>query len=169
MEQDVKNTIYNRTKETPFAGWNKINRVEQTFSKGGKIRRNGKEINLQDFINENAQDCTIYQVYEKYRGDMKMTQAELNTMHHKVSDELSAIKDLPSAFEVMKKAEQTWRDLPLDIRKEFGHDVKKFQQTGLDWANGKIKAEQDRINKIKAEQAKMEAEAQKQSNTGVTA
>lgn len=160
MEQDVKNTIYARTKETPFTGWNKINRVEQTFSKGGQIRRNGKEVNLQEFINENNQDCTIYQVYEKYRGDMKMTQAELNTMHHKIADELTEIKDLRSAFEVMKRAEQSWRELPLEVRKEFGHSVQEFQKTGLDWANNKIRAENERIAKIKAEQAKLEAEAQ---------
>ncbi len=142
----------NRTKKTPFAGWNKINRTQKTFT-AQKIRRAGKDIDLQEYTNENNKDCTIYDVYATYRGDKKLTVQALNTLTHKVSDELMEIKDLPTAFEVMKYTERSWRELPMEVRKEFNNNVNNFQKNGLNWANNKIKAYND---KIKAEKAKAE-------------
>lgn len=147
--------LKSRTKPTPFNGWNKINRAVKTFGDSAKIKRNGKELSLQEFINANNKDCTIYDVLKTYRGDMKLTQAKLNTLTNKISDELMEINGLNDAFKVMAKAEETWKSLPLEIRKEFSHDVKNFQQNGLKWANDKIKAEKDRIAKLKAEQEKL--------------
>ena len=154
-EQNVKLETYDRTRKTPFNGWNKINRVKQTFSNGGTIRRNGKEINLQEFINANNEDCTIYQVFEKYCGNKKLTAEKLNVLTHEVSQDLSEINGLADALEVMKKAEASWKKLPLEIRNEFGNSVANFQKNGLSWANKKI---------AEAEEAK-KAILQKQAET----
>lgn len=143
----------NRTRQTPFSRWNKINRVERPFNDNQTIRRNGKEITLQEYINENNKDCTIYDVMKTYNGDLKLTQAKMNTLTHTVADELASIKDLRSAMEVMKKSEAAWRELPLEIRKDFGNDVNKFQTNGLKWAQDKIKA-YEAEQKAKAEAAK---------------
>lgn len=126
-----------RTKPTPFNGWNKINRAKKYFSDDTKIKRNGKEISLQEYINENNKDCTIYDVYNTYRGDKKLTVQALNTLSHKISDELMEVTNLQDAFAVMKKAEESWRSLPLDIRKEFNNNIRDFQQKGLNWARKK--------------------------------
>ena len=130
----------NRDKKTPFNSWNKINRAKTTFVDNPKIKRGGKEVNLQKYIDENNQDCTIYQVYEKYRGDKKLTAAALNTLSHTISDELTEINDLPTAFMAMAAAEKAWKKLPLKVREEFGNDINRFQKTGISWAQEKIKA-----------------------------
>ena len=128
-----------RVLKTPFSRWNKINRAIHDFTLNEKIKRNGEELNLQKYINENNRDCTIYQVLETYRGDLKLTQARMNVLTHQVSDELMEIKDLRDALTVMKKAEETWKQMPLEIRKEFNNNVSEFQKNGLNWANQKIK------------------------------
>lgn len=151
---NVKLESYTRNRKTPFESWNKINRVKIDYTDGGEIRRNGKTLNLQEYINENNVDATIYEVYEKYRGDKKLTAAQLNTLTHTVSDELSNIKDLPSALEIMKKAEKSWKNLPLEIRKEFNNNVANFQKNGLEWANKKISNYNKKIEEIKAQEIK---------------
>ncbi len=133
----IENTTYDRTKKTPFNGWNKINKCCITYDDNSKIRRNGKEISLQEFINANNQDCTIYQVYDKYMGNMKLTQQALCNISHKVADELSGM-DLATALNTMNKAEQAWNNLPQAIKQEFGNSVQAFQKNGLQWAKNKI-------------------------------
>lgn len=129
-----------RATPTPFNGWNKTNRAKTSFVDNAKIKRGGKEVNLQEYIDNNNQDCTIYQVYEKYRGDKKLTAAALNTLSHTISDELTEINDLPTAFMAMAAAEKAWKKLPLKVREEFGNDINRFQKTGISWAQEKIKA-----------------------------
>lgn len=152
MNAELK--TYDRDKKTPFNGWNRINTVEQEFTDGAELKRNGKKVTLQEYMNEANQDLDIYQVYDAYRGDMKLTEAKLNTLTRTVSDELSGIKDLTDALEVMKTAEKAWRGLPTEIKKEFGNSVQNFQKNGLSWANQKIAA-------YEAEQARIKLEAEK--------
>lgn len=159
---NVELTSYDRTKETPYKAWNKINRIKKAYSNGGKIRRNGKTLSLQDFINENNKDLTIYDVYNTYRGDMKLTQAKLNTLTHKVADELTEVKDLPTALQVLKATEKSWNELPLEIKKEFNNNVHEFQKGGLKWANNKIAEYKAR------EQARLDAIAQAQQQQNQT-
>ena len=56
---------------------------------------------------------------------------------------------------MMKRANQAWNELPMNIRKEFDNDVRKFQINGAEWANKKIKEIQD----IKAAERKAYAES----------
>ena len=51
----------------------------------------------------------------------------------------------------MKEAEKAWKELPLDIRKEFNNDVSNFQANGIKWANTKI----EEYNKKMAELQEM--------------
>lgn len=145
-------TTETRTKPTPYNAWNKINRGARTFEDNAKIKRNGKKIKLQDFINENNRDCTIYDVLKTYRGDKKLTQQALCTMSHQVADEIAEINNLPDAFKAMKMAENAWRNLPLEIRKEFNNDISEFKMNGAKWAQEKInhfnKLEQQKKQKI---------------------
>lgn len=130
----------NRTKKTPFTAWNKINRAVHHFEDNQKIKRNGKEINLQQFINENNVDCTIYDVLKRYNGDTKLTEQALNKIQHTVIDELAGIEDLRSALDIMKKSEQTWEELPIEVRKMFENDINKFQKNGAKWAKQAVDA-----------------------------
>lgn len=142
-------------KTTPFKRWNEKKKCvsEEPKEEQRLIKRNGKFISLQQFINENNRDCTIYDVLNTYRGDLKLTQARLNTITHTVADDLQSIDGLRDALEIMKKAKSSWNELPLEIRKEFKNDISNFQVNGLNWAKTKIaqaKAQQENIkNEIK--------------------
>lgn len=141
-------TTENRVSKTPFSRWNKINRAIHVFNDAQKIKRNGKELNLQQYINENNIDCTIYQVLETYRGDLKITREKMNTLTHEVAQQLSGVNGLNDALQIMEKAKDAWVTLPLTIRKEFNNNIGEFQKNGLSWANQKI-AE---LNKLKQQQ-----------------
>lgn len=134
---------YTRTKQTPFEIWNKIPTATVTYSKKAKLKRNGKYIDLQEYTNKSNEDCTIYQVLEKYNGDGKMTREELNKLAHQVGEDVANINSLSDAFEMMKQANQAWNELPMPIRKEFDNDVRKFQTNGVAWANKKMKEIED--------------------------
>ena len=142
----------NRNGKTPFNRWNKINRSIHNFENDTKLKRNGQEVTLQEYLNEGRKDCTIYDVLETYRGDLKLTAEKLNTLHHKVAQDLEGVKDLRDALNVMKNAEKSWRELPLEVRKEFGNNVSDFQKNGLSWAKAKIKeyneAKQPKIEEV---------------------
>lgn len=142
-----------RNNKTPFNRWNTVNRAIHNFEDNAKLKRNGQEVTLQNYLNEARKDCTIYDVLETYRGDLKLTAEKMNTLHHKVAQDLEGVKDLRDALEVMKKAEASWRELPLEVRKEFGNNVSEFQKNGLSWAKEKIKAynkaKQPKIEEVK--------------------
>lgn len=168
MNDTIETTT--RNKETPFNGWNKINRAIKTFETHTKIKRRGEILDLQDYLNENNKDCTIYDVYKTYRGDMKLTAEAMNKLTHKVSDELTQITDLRTAMEVLKATERSWKDLPLEVRKEFGNNINEFQRNGLKWANKKIEAveaERKRLEDLrKQEQLKALQQAEGEVNNG---
>lgn len=127
-------------KTTPFTRWNIKNKVKKDETKSQKfIKRDGKYISLQDFINENNRECTIYDVLKIYKGDMVLTQQKLNRYSQTISDELAGIKGLKEALDMQNRADKVWLELPLEIRKEFNNDINKFRQNGLNWANTKIK------------------------------
>lgn len=146
-------------KTTPFKRWNSKVRVITPEPKASslKIKRAGKELSLQEFLNENNHDCTIYQVLQTYRGDMKLTQARLNTITRNVADNLQEVDGLRDALAIMNKAKETWNDLPLEVRKEFKNDVYEFQRNGLKWANSKIK-EFEKIQKAEQDKFKQNTE-----------
>lgn len=134
---------YTRTKKTPFEIWNKIPTATVTYSKKAKLKRNGKYMDLQEYTNKSNEDCTIYQVLEKYNGDGKMTREELNKLAHQVGEDVANINSLSDAFEMMKQANQAWNELPMSVRKEFDNDVRKFQMNGVEWAKKKTKEIED--------------------------
>lgn len=149
-------TISYIEKTTPFKRWNEKKKCISDKPKEEmlKIKRNGKLLSLQEFINENNRDCTIYDVLNTYRGDLKLTQARLNVLTKEVSDDLQQIDGLRDAMEIMKKAKETWANMPLEIRKEFKNDISNFQVNGLNWAKSKIKEQKEIEQKMKLEAEK---------------
>lgn len=162
------NEIRNQTtnKKTPFNRWNIVRTNAVKFSEDPKFRIGGKNISIKEYTNQQAVDTNIYEVIEKYRGDLKMSAQELNQFHIEIAEELNEIKTLPDALSQMKKAEEAWRNLPKDIREDFGNSIQKFVKNGSTYLNKKIneynetiKKQQDfqnQINTIKQEIAKGE-------------
>lgn len=113
-----------------------------------EVYRQGKTINIQDWINKGNNDITIYDVLAKYHGDMQLTQEQLNHNMTKLSDVFAKVNSLKDVFEIQKTGEKAWNDLPLSIRREFDNDMKKFMNNGESWVNKKIE-EATKIQKEK--------------------
>lgn len=137
--------------KTPFKRWN-INRVaKQGFSENPTIRVAGKNLSLKDYTNENAIDTNIYEVLEKYNGDLKMTQEKLNNHYQAINDELAQINNLADATKIINEGTKVWNNLPLDIRKEFGYNINNFVKNGQKYATNKINEYNKLVEKVKLE------------------
>ncbi len=160
--------IENKVEKTPFKRWN-INRVaKQTFDENPTIRVSGKNISLKEYQNENAMDTNIYDVLEKYHGDLKLTQEALNNKYVAISDEMAQINNLADAYEIKNQAEKVWKELPLEIRREFGYSQDRFAKDGQKFAMKKV-TEYNKLQeeiKLKNELALKQQEAQKQLPSG---
>lgn len=155
--------------KTPFKRWNINRKSAVIFSENPTFRQGSKDISIKEFTNKNAIDSNIYDVIEKYRGDLKMSAEELNVFHNEVAEELSEIKSLPDAIKQIQKAEEVWKNLPLEIRKDFGNSQARFLQNGKTYLEGKIKAykdEQARIEAIRQQEA-LKQEILNKQNGGI--
>lgn len=115
------------------------NKPKQTFG-NPKIIRAGQEIDVRTWIEEGREDTEIYPTLEKYGCIDKLI---VNT--EQVYGDLTKILDLRSSIEQVKKADNLWNSLPLEIRKEFLGDKKRFMEEGLDWLKKKIEKEKEEI------------------------
>ena len=98
-----------------------------------KLIKYGKEIDVKTWIHENNVDCEIYETLEKY-GTVKMAKAD----HEGIVGDMEKL-DLRQALDRKIASENLWASLPLDVRKEFNHNVDEFMEKGLEWAKNKVK------------------------------
>lgn len=118
-------------------------RMSQTFNKEEiKVTKAGKEINVYNFIQESREDTEIYPTLEKYGCIDRMIMNGED-----VYQDLRNIKDLRNTMEQVQQANVLWNNLPLDIRKEFGHNQKEFMEKGEEWLSKKIKQNEQQIEK----------------------
>lgn len=155
---EIRTTSTN--KKTPYARWNVVRKSATKYTEDPKFRMNGKDVSIKEFTNKNAIDTNIYEVIEKYRGDLKMSQAELNVFHTEMAEELNQIHSLPDALMQVKKAEEAWKNLPLETRAQFGHSVNRFVKNGSEYLNKKINEYNQMIEK--QQQAQIEIPTVKQ-------
>lgn len=158
---EIRTESYN--KKTPFKRWNIIRHTGLVFSEDPKFRIGGKDVSIKDTQNAAAVDTNIYEVIEKYRGDLKMTTEQLNQFHTEIDQELTKIKSLPDAMQAIKAGEEAWKNLPSDTRKEFGNSISRFLKEGNTYFKNKIKAYENDI-KVKQELAKQFEEMNKNQN-----
>ena len=149
--------------KTPFKRWNIVRHTATSYDEDPKFRIGGKNVSIKDTQNAAAVDTNIYEVIEKYRGDLKMTAEQLNQFHIEVDQELSKIKNLPDAMAAIKAGEEAWRNLPLDTRKEFGNNINRFLKEGNTYFKNKIK-EFNEQSKVETQLDKKIQEAIKNQN-----
>lgn len=119
------------------------------------IEIKGAKIKVRDWINENNTDCEIYETLEKYGiiNVRKMNDEELKAIASEIGN-----MNLMEAMDRLKEGEKIWKDLPLEMRKEFNNDVEEFIKNGEKWVKEKItareKAEEEFIKKSKEEKKK---------------
>lgn len=96
------------------------------------IEKAGKKINVQAWIDENTEECNIYKMIDKYHGVENIE----NKLGGIIGD-LTEYKDLKDILEKERHAQNTWNNLPLEIRNNFGNDKYKFIKDGMNWAKNK--------------------------------
>lgn len=102
-----------------------------------KILRFGKEVNLQQMIQDANVDCEVYEVIEKY-GCLKPIETNMELIY----GDLGEIQDLRDLKQKEIRAKQLWDNLPIDIRNEFGNNRFLFLQEGEQWLKNKIEQAQ---------------------------
>lgn len=112
--------------------------MQQKFDKKNIfIEMKGKKINMYDMIQAGREDTELYATLEKY-GCIKQEVLDAKKADAVYGD-LTEITNLRSHEHQLKKAENLWKGLPLETRREFDHDIHKFMDNGMEWTINKIK------------------------------
>lgn len=93
----------------------------------------GKKQNIRKLIATNAEDCGIYEQIEKY-GLNPIAKVEISDV---VEDYTQLAGDLRTTIERGQLAKEMFKNLPLEVRKEFNHDENLFMQQGESWMKDK--------------------------------
>lgn len=133
---EIRNTSSNQ--KTEFSRWNIVRENATRYSEDPKFRIGGKDISIKEVQNNAAVDTNIYEVIEKYRGDLKMSAEQLNQFHIELDETLSEIKSLPDAMKAIQKGEEAWKNMPLDLRKQFGNSINNFLKNGQSYLKNEI-------------------------------
>lgn len=150
----VSKTI-DKHKNTPFKAWNFTKKAKQKYDTDNiHIVKAGQKIFLNDFIQEAREDTEIYAMLEKYNGSYKT-----RTDFEALTGDFTKVKDLRSALEQEKAANELWENLPLNVRNEFNNSKHQFLDNGEKWLANKIAEE-------KAKQQKQQEETIKENNNG---
>ena len=96
----------------------------------------GKEEKVQDYIEANKTDTEIYECLEKY-GCLKPLEMDYEGTYADFTNML----DLRGSLERMHKANEMWKQVPAEIKKEFNNDIHEFTDRGMEWVANKIKQE----------------------------
>lgn len=96
----------------------------------------GKEERVQDYIEANKTDTEIYECLQKY-GCLK----PLEMNYEGVYGDFLEMLDLRGSLEKIKKADEMWKLVPADVKKEFNNDIHEFTDRGMEWIKNKIQKE----------------------------
>ena len=118
----ISYVVYPETKGQEFG--------EPTWIKYGKTEK------VQDYIEANKTDTEIYECLEKY-GCLKPLEMDYQGTY----GDFTELNDLRGSLERMQKANEMWRQVPAEIKKEFNNDIHEFTDRGMEWVSNKIKQE----------------------------
>lgn len=110
---------------------------------GETIKRKGKEVNLREWVQSNAEGTNLYETLE--------TTGAIRIQQKTDISEIAQIfqgQDKRTIMEHIEKVKSEWKTLDKSIRKEFDNDVNKFIENGQKWVGAKIK-EMENITKNK--------------------
>lgn len=133
---EVISTITN--KSAPFKKHQTNTSVAQCFDKEKiTVKRKGKVQNMYDWTQATAGQNDYYQVLEKYHGDDSAAKAELIKNAQDIGDELRNINSMEDIWEMEKASLNSWNNLPLSVRQEFGNNRANWQKNGAKWLEQK--------------------------------
>lgn len=122
----------------------------------------GKKINVYEMIQANREDTEIYAIMDKYGTknplENEYVKGKLGVDTQKIYGEFQNI-NLMDAQNALIVTENIWKQLPLEIRNEFGNSKTEFLARGEKWAK-----EKENIRKAELEKQQKYEEAIKKSN-----
>lgn len=135
----------------PFKIRGQREKIAQSFDlKKISFLRNGKPVNLYNYIQEQTEDTDIYKTLEKY-GCLETL--ELKT--EQIFGEFNECMTLRDVYEQDQAFKNLWNSLPINIRNEFKNDRLRFMKEGEQWLKDQLAKEQ---TQQQTEQPKPEGE-----------
>lgn len=156
-------TINEKSSKMPFKILERKKGKAQYFDKDNIfIEQAGQKINMYDMIQANREDTEIYAIMDKYGTQQPLeneyVKGKLGVDTEKVYGEFQNI-NLMDAQNALIATENIWKQLPLEIRNEFGNSKTEFLARGMKWAE-----EKENIRKAELEKQKKYEETLKKSN-----
>nr|DAG78126.1 MAG TPA: Scaffold protein [Microviridae sp.] len=114
----------------------------QSFDKS-KISfiRAGQKINVYDLIQAAGENTDLYKIMDTYgvTSQEAIARAQMDTGQlYQDLTSLNSPNDLRDAMQKIENAETMWRNLPLEVRKEFNFSKGEFLNRGEKWLKQKI-------------------------------
>lgn len=134
----------------------------QVFDKDITFKLGGKEQKIYEYTQAAREDTEIYPVLEKY-GCIDKIKRDVADIY----GDAKVMKDLRGTFEDMKKADEIWNGIPLEIRQKFDNNRDKFIKDGMKWAETEVKKREETAKKAK-EILEAQAAKQQQSKGNLT-
>lgn len=135
------------------------------FNKDLRVTKAGKTFKMYDAIQEANVDTDIYEVARKYGmvgAETECAEMYMRKNLQNLTEDMQEFQDLRAVLDKQIKAQNMWNDLPLELKKQFNHNVNEFMEQGPAWLE---KENQKWQEEIKKQQAAVEALKNKVNNT----
>lgn len=133
--------------------------LKSEFTEDKTIKRNGKEVKIEDYVESHKADTEIYSLLDKYGAIEKIP---VDTQI--IESDLSAIKNLRDIKEADRQVQYHWNNLPLEERAKFGNNIYEYKQNALKYYQNLNKAKAEEM--AKAEKLANEQAQAQQTTTG---
>ena len=122
----------------PFKIRGQRERIQQSFDlKKISFLRNGKPVNLYNYIQEQTIDTDIYKVLEKY-GCLDTLEKDTEM----IFGEFNECLNLRDIYEQDQAFKNLWNSLPIQVREVFHNDRLEFMKNGENWLKNELSKQQ---------------------------
>lgn len=148
IENAVENVVI--SEKMPFKAMETKKTKGQKFGKP-KLIKAGKEFDVHEWIQSGREDTEIYPTLEKYGCiDRMKLDAE------GIFGDFTEMSDLRGTIEKMEKADEMWRNLPLETREHFQNNKALFIEGGMEYVKNIIKEKQKETETVQGAETKQE-------------
>ena len=114
-----------------------LKRFNQDFDKNETLTKAGKTFCVYDKIQEAREDTEIIPTLKKY-GCIPVTTTDSASMYQ----DFTQAQDLRGVLDRKIAAENAFYNLPIEIRREFDHNIDRFIKEGEKYIKNRIEKEQ---------------------------
>lgn len=127
----------NQENNSPYKVKRAFKRFNQDFDKDKIfLTKAGKKFNVYDFIQEGRVDTEIEPTLKKY-GCVPVYTQDTESMYQ----DFTAAQDLRGVLDRKIAAENAFYNLPIEVRREFDHNIDNFMKNGEKYIKDRIEKE----------------------------